>query len=611
MTDGAGAELPVSTPVPAGADAAFDRYARLVRAQLDVPTALVSLVSRQEQVLPGAVGLPGPWQERRATPLTHLVCQHVVRTREPLVVRDVREVPELAGSLAVAELGVVAYAGYPLRDADGVVVGSLCAVDGRPRSWEARDLQVLADLADSCSSELALRQLRDRSGDALEVSEGGRRLADAAERHSRLLLALSEGLARTSTPTDVVRAVAPLAHENLGASSAGLHLLDAARRRLLTVGPDGSGTAPGRAHVAVHGPAHGRRVDVRDAVGAAVTERTEVVADDRAALLASHPATDLGPDAADGAVVVLPLEVGDRVLGALVLTWPDAGLPDAATRRVVVAMARYTAQAVGRAQLLAEQRSTATVLQEAMLTELPQPDHLHLVARYVPAADGAEVGGDWYDAVVMPDGATNLVIGDVVGHDMRAAASMGQLRSLVRTLAWAHRQPPSVVLEQVDEAMRGLHVQCMATCVLARIEQTPAEATAGLRRLRWSNAGHLPPVVLEPDGSAHLLEEAGDLLLGVRPGTARRDHEVVVHEGATLLLYTDGLVERRDRSLKDGMDALLRAVERHRALPLQALADALLADMVGGHGEDDVALLVVRAHPEGRPRPAEAGPGHL
>ncbi|WP_299037801.1 GAF domain-containing SpoIIE family protein phosphatase [uncultured Pseudokineococcus sp.] len=600
MSDRAGAGLPESTPLPATADAAFDRYARLVRAQLGVPTALVSLVSRAGQVLPGALGLPEPWQERRSTPLTHSVCQHVVRTRAPLAVRDVREVAELAGSLAVDDLGVVAYAGYPLRDADGTVVGSLCAIDDRPRSWDERDLQVLADLADSCSSELALRQLRDRSGSALEVSEVGRRRADAADLHSRLLLGLSEGLARTSSPGDVVRAVAPLARAGLGTTTADLHLLDAGRSRIVAVCPD----VPGETATTE------RRLDLQDAVAWAVRRRAAVVADDREALFASYPTTEMCAAAATGAVLVLPLEVGDRVLGALVLTWSEAGGLDDATRDVVAAMTSYTAQAVARAQLLAEQRSTARVLQEAMLTELPQPERLHLVARYVPAADGAEVGGDWYDAVVMPDGATNLVIGDVVGHDMRAAASMGQLRSLLRSMAWAHSQPPSHVLERVDEAMPGLHVTCLATCVLARVEQSSEDAAAGLRRLRWSSAGHPPPVLLEPDGSARLLEGASDLMLGVRAGTARRDHEALLHEGSTLLLYTDGLVERRDRPVRTGMEDLRRAVERHGHLPLQALTDALLADMVGGHGGDDVALLAVRAHPQGRPRPPEAGPGH-
>ncbi|WP_298805273.1 GAF domain-containing SpoIIE family protein phosphatase [uncultured Pseudokineococcus sp.] len=601
MTDDAGADLPERAPLPGGADASFDRYARLVRTQLGVPTALVSLVTLDGQAFPGALGLPLPWQEERSTPLTHSVCQHVVRTRAAFACEDVRELPELPGSLATDDLGVVAYAGHPLRDADGVVVGSLCAVDGVPRRWSEDDLQVLADLAGSCSSEIALRQLRERADAALRASEGSRRLADAAERRSRLLLALSEGLARTSTADDVVRAVAPLAREELGAASAHLHVLAGTRQRLLAVEPDADPSDP---------PLE-RRVDARDAVGAAVRGRATVVAEDRTALLAEHPATDLGAGAGDGTAVVVPLQVAGRVLGALALTWTGSGRPDAAALGVVTATAGYVGQAVARAQLLAEQRSTATLLQEAMLTELPQPDHLQLVARYVPAARDAEVGGDWYDALVTPDGATHVVIGDVVGHDMRAAAAMGQLRSLLRTMVWAQQESPSHVLSRVDEAMRGLHVSCLATCVLARVEQDPDDAAAGVRRLRWSSAGHLPPLLLGPDGTAHQLPGSGDLLLGVRTGTPRHDHEAVLEPGSTLLLSTDGLVERRDRSLLDGVDALRRSLERHGGLPLDQLADALLDDLVGGHGEDDVALLALRAHPEDRPRPAEAGPGHL
>ncbi|MEJ5914673.1 GAF domain-containing SpoIIE family protein phosphatase [Pseudokineococcus sp. 1T1Z-3] len=589
-TGGEGHGLPPSTPLPASPDASFDRFARLVRTQLGVPTALVSLVSAREQVLPGAVGLPEPWQQRRSSPLTHSVCQHVVATQRPLVAADVREVPELAGSLAVPALGVVAYAGVPLRDADGVVVGSLCAIDGEPREWDDADVAVLEDLGAACSSEIALRQLRAR--------------ADAGERHSRLLLRLSEVLAGTTTPADVAGAVLPLAHEGLGTQHADLFLHDLARHRLVRVDDvDGLERAAG-------GPRE-RRLDPQDAVGAVALGLDAVHAADPAALLAEHPRTDLGPGAGEGATAVLPLEAGGRVVGVLVLGWPVGQAPDADVRDVAAALARYTAQAVTRAQLLEAQRSTATLLQEAMLTALPQPDHLHLVARYVPAADGVEVGGDWYDAVVMPGGAVHLVIGDVVGHDMRAAAAMGQLRSLTRSLAWALDEPPSGVLAQVDGAMHGLHVHALATCLLARVEQSAADDAAGLRRLRWSSAGHLAPLLLEADGQVRLLDEGSDLLLGVRPDAPRSDHEHVLHPGSTVLLYTDGLVERRDRPVRQGLEELCQAVRRHADLPLEELVDTLLADMVGGHGADDVALLALRAHPEDRPRPVEAGPGHL
>jgi len=162
--------LPASTPLPAVSDPAFERFVRLVRRQLGVPVALVSLVDADEQVFPGAAGLPEPWQTSRRTPLTHSFCQHVVQAEQPLVIEDAREHPLVRDNLAVRDLSVVGYAGMPLRDADGLVVGSLCAISPRPRRWSADDLAVLADLADACSSELQLRAVRDRARQAARVA---------------------------------------------------------------------------------------------------------------------------------------------------------------------------------------------------------------------------------------------------------------------------------------------------------------------------------------------------------------------------------------------------------------------------------------------------------
>lgn len=262
-------------------------------------------------------------------------------------------------------------------------------------------------------------------------------------------------------------------------------------------------------------------------------------------------------------------------------------------------------------------RALSRALQESMLTDLPQPDHLHLHTRYVPAMDTAKIGGDWYDALVLPDGATAVVIGDVVGHDVQAAAAMGQVRAMLRTLSWAFEEPPSVILTRLDQALRDLRVTCMATVLLARIEQTPADAAAGLRRLRWSDAGHPPPLLVHPDGTAELLTARNDLLVGVHPDAARHDHTATLPPGSTLVLYTDGLVERRDQPLSTGLETLRATAARHADLPLPAFVDALLAhDTRTGRGagrphDDDVAVLAVRMHPEDRPRPPEAGPSHL
>ncbi|OMQ14219.1 hypothetical protein A7K94_0218160, partial [Modestobacter sp. VKM Ac-2676] len=155
--------LPVIAPLPAASDPAFERFVRLVRRQLGVPVALVSLVDVHEQVFPGAAGLPEPYATSRRTPLTHSFCQHVVTAAQPLVVEDARDHPLVQHNLAIRDLGVIGYAGMPLVDAEGVVVGSLCAIDDRPHRWSADELAVLADLADACSSELQLRAMRDRA----------------------------------------------------------------------------------------------------------------------------------------------------------------------------------------------------------------------------------------------------------------------------------------------------------------------------------------------------------------------------------------------------------------------------------------------------------------
>src|SRR4051794_26339289 len=132
--------LPVRAPLPAASDPAFERFVRLVRRQLGVPVALVSLVDEEQQVFPGADGLPEPWQTSRRTPLTHSFCQHVVTAASPLIIEDARTDPRVEGNLAIPELGVVAYAGMPLTDLEGRVIGSLCAIDARPRRWTQDDL---------------------------------------------------------------------------------------------------------------------------------------------------------------------------------------------------------------------------------------------------------------------------------------------------------------------------------------------------------------------------------------------------------------------------------------------------------------------------------------
>jgi light-regulated signal transduction histidine kinase (bacteriophytochrome) len=235
----------------------------------------------------------------------------------------------------------------------------------------------------------------------------------------------------------------------------------------------------------------------------------------------------------------------------------------------------------------------AETLQRSLLSDPPQPSHLEVAVRYVPAAREAQVGGDWYDVFAQPDGSTVLVIGDVAGHDTEAAACMAQLRGLLRGIAYDSALSPAQVLARLDAAIEGLGLGAMATVLVARLDR----ADDGPLVLRWSNAGHLPPLVVGPDGVQQVLAAPG-LMLGVDPAIARTDTEVVLEPGSTVLLYTDGLVERRDQVFDDGIERLQQALAALGAQPVEQLSDALLARMLPGErAEDDVALVAVRLGP--------------
>jgi serine phosphatase RsbU (regulator of sigma subunit) len=262
-------------------------------------------------------------------------------------------------------------------------------------------------------------------------------------------------------------------------------------------------------------------------------------------------------------------------------------------------VADRTALALDNSRLYEQQRRLAETLQRSMLTAPPEPDHSEIVVRYHPAVQAAEVGGDWYDAFLQPGGAVVLVIGDVVGHDTEAAAAMGQLRGVLRGLAFREDAGPAQVLAGLDAAMEGLQLGTMATAAIARVEQTPEEREAGVTRLRWSNAGHPPPLLVHPDGRISALAgERTDLMLGVDPAAHRSEWQITVERGSTVLLYTDGLVEGRDLPLDDGIDRLRTALAELADRPLGELCDALIERLRPGGLQDDVALVAVRLHPQ-------------
>ncbi|MGY1690219.1 SpoIIE family protein phosphatase [Geodermatophilus sp. SYSU D01105] len=298
--------------------------------------------------------------------------------------------------------------------------------------------------------------------------------------------------------------------------------------------------------------------------------------------------------------LTLPLSARGRTLGALsVYRSPDrprVGADDVAAAQEV---ASRMALALDNARLYEQQRSLAEGLQRSLLTEPPSADSAEIVVRYLPAVQVAEVGGDWYDAFLQPDGSTVLVIGDVVGHDTAAAAAMGQLRGMLRGIAHRPDVGPARVLADLDAAIEGLGMRTMATAAVARVEQTPEQRAAGLTSLRWSNAGHPPPLLLHADGRVEeLAGERPELMLGVDPAARRSEHAVTFRRGATVLLYTDGLVEGRDLPLDEGIARLRGALAELGSLPLEQFCDAVIERLRPEGLQDDIALVAIRLHPQ-------------
>jgi phosphoserine phosphatase RsbU/P len=301
--------------------------------------------------------------------------------------------------------------------------------------------------------------------------------------------------------------------------------------------------------------------------------------------------------------IIVPLRARQEVFGGLALVNSAQRRPHTEIEiATAVEVARRAGLALDNARLYSRQLKVAETLQRSLLSPPPEPDHLEIAVRYQPAASNMHVGGDWYDAFQQSDGATLLVIGDVVGHNVDAAAAMGQVRSIVRGIAYDRQESPARILTRVDKVLSGLHIGTLATALIARVEQPADQAEEGLHTLRWSSAGHLPPLVRHADGQVEVLDTPPETLLGADTSRSRSDHEMRLVPGDTLVFYTDGLVEHGRTPIDVGITRLAGLVEELGPLAVEGLCDALLERIVRHRPDDDIALVAVRFHPEGGQR---------
>ncbi|MEV8505139.1 SpoIIE family protein phosphatase [Actinoplanes sp. NPDC051475] len=578
--------------VGAEPDEAFDRFASLVKRLLGVPVALVSLVDEERQFFPGQVGLAEPWSAKRETPLSHSFCRHVVIEGSTKVFSDARLYAQVRDNLAIPDLGVVAYAGVPLTDADGQTLGSLCAIDTQPRAWTGDELAILTDLAEACSSELRLRIARDLAEEARGQAEEAREQAESAHAQLAMLAELTEAFAGTLDVEEGVRLLAGGVIPRLADwclvtlidPNGNVRHVSAAHRdpgfaadvqRFGSMMMGGLGSRSAVLAVQRSGQPVRRQGENAETLLARTTNR------EMAAL-----AERLGYSSFVVVPVVAP--VTRRVLGSIsLINGPRRAAFTEADERTALDIARRAGLAIDNSRLYRQQRHVAEVLQHSMLTELPTIPGVELHARYLPAQAGAAVGGDWYDAFAQPDGSVMLAVGDVSGHDIEAAATMGQLRNLVRGDAYGRDDEPGPLLTQLDRAVRGLRVPAAATAVLARVRRAgPAY------EVTFANAGHPPPLLMRPDGSVDVWWENPEPLLGVVPRLERTTHRRTVPAGSVLVLYTDGLVEDPGHVIDEGIDRVREILRRHAGAPGEELCTRLVE--AAARRADDIAFLLVR-----------------
>jgi GAF domain-containing protein/anti-sigma regulatory factor (Ser/Thr protein kinase) len=558
-------------------DELLDELLRRVTSVLGTDTAAVLLLDEEskELVARAALGLEEEVEAGVRIPLGRGFAGRIAAERRAVVIPDVA-VADVLNPILRAK-GLRSLLGAPLL-VEGRVIGVLHVGTLERRDFTADDAQLLQLAADRMAVGIDHARLYEAEREARAAAER------AAERLVRMESITQIAFHHLAIDEEVMEQLLGRLRTVLDADTAAVFELDDEEQTLVARASKGLERDVER----------GVRVPLGRGFAGVVAQRGEPVRTTDASSF--DLVSPLMREQGIVSLLGVPLAVEGRLLGVLHVgsrerrefSDDDLALLELAAERLAVAL--------DHSRLYEREHAVAETLQRSLLPEeLPPVPGAVLASRYVPGAADVEVGGDWYDVIPLPGGRVGLAMGDVVSRGVRAASVMGQLRNALRAYALDGR-PPAAVLERLHALLRTLERREMAT--LAYMVLDPQSLTYSL-----ASAGHPPPLVLGRDGDVDLIEEGRSPPLGAVAETLFGETSGTLEPGATLLLYTDGLVERRDMWVDEGLERLtLEAAAAAGSTP-DELCDRLLSALVPhGGGADDVALLALRLTPVSRDR---------
>ena len=558
------------------AEDAFDRLSGLARTLLNAPFAFVTIVDETRSFWKSCLGVDAVDLVDRQNPVEESFCQYVINTDRPLIVNDARLNPMTSSNPSIEKMGVLAWAGFPVRSIAGDVLGTFCVVDTVTREWTDDEVTTLEALAGAVEGEIRLRTLLERRSAEIDATQ---REMLFRER----LVSLAEGLAGADTTTAVAAVIAELGVQVFGATVATIGIADHARRNIHVRGTDVTHAVVGDRYETVPLNAN---LPITNAV---VNGELSFLAS-RDEVLAKYPHIVADADLMGlEALASIPLyHSNGTTLGALTVGWMTPMMLDSNVHTILRTVAVMSAQAIERAQLGDTRRELVATLQRELLPAVPTITGLEIAVRYVPATSGLGFGGDWYDFIELDDGRVIVVVGDIAGHGIQAAARMAQVRGAINALARLNPDDPATMLSECERMLRHLDEAYIATLVIFTVDPLVGVVT-------YMSAGHPSAVLVHADGAAERLEGGRRSLLGSGTTTAPPRAMVAMPEGSTLIAFTDGLVERRDQSADAGTDLIIASAVKHPGFDPETLASRIVEDLIGENSvTDDVALVVIR-----------------